>query len=487
VKNTMVLEVGSAASAGATATPPAERPSSLFRRLMLGFGGVIALVALAGFTYVAFEAKATQRNRTAAENAAHARELLINMVAIADQPARMRATADALERVRVEMFHKLDYHSRVRLRVWKNGAVVYNSQPQLPGELPAPGSTAARHANAWVSAVERDAASGLVVERSHEVDDEWMLSFSGVSFLLSSTIFSLPLLLLPAWLIIAIGLRPLRVIADAIEQRSVSDLTALPDSNYRELAPLVVAINRLMMRLSQRIEREHEFLTDAAHELKTPLAAIQINAHLLLGQGATGSAERRADAGDGLRGGVARASHMVHQLLAYERARAEPSAAALPSADLGDFVRNRLAAAAPLAIERGIEIEFHADGACEMPIHTESMAALLDNVISNAIKYSPEAGRIAVQLVHMAPSAQSADHARRYRLSIADQGPGIAPALRQKVFERFYRVPGQQQSGSGLGLAIAERAAERNGGSIVLTTGDDGVGLTVTIDFRLPP
>jgi len=449
-----------------------SKPSSLFRRLMLGFGGVIVLVALAGFTYVAFEAKATQRNRTASENAAHTREVLLHLADIADSPERMRQAAAELELVRKEMFRELDYHSRVRLRVWRAGALVFNSLPDLPDDLPAPGSAAAHRANAWVKAVERDAASGLVVERSHEVDDEWMLSFSGVSFLLSSTVFSLPLLLLPAWLIVGIGLRPLRSIAEQIEARSVFDLTALPESQYRELSPLVTAINRLMTRLSQRIEREHEFLTDAAHELKTPLAAIQINAHLLLSRNVAESVERSAEAGQGLRDGVARATHMVHQLLAFERARAEPGAEPLPVTDLSGFVRGRLASAAPLALQRGIDIEFQAEASCAMAMHVESMAALLDNLISNAIKYSPECGKITVRL---------AAGERGCRLTIADQGPGIAPGLQQKVFERFYRVPGQEQSGSGLGLAIAERAAERNGGTITLSS--DGPGLTVTVDF----
>jgi len=443
-----------------------NKPSSLFRRLMLGFSGVIALVALAGFTYVAVEAKFTQRARTASENTAHTREVLLHLSEIAGEPVRMQRAAAALEAVRLAMFRDLDYHSRVRLRVWQHGALIYNSLPTLPDQLPAPGSAAARDANAWVSAVQRDDASGLVVERSHEIDDKWMQSFSGVSFLLSSTIFSLPLLLLPAWLIVGIGLRPLRSIAEQIEARAVSDLTALPESKYRELSPLVDAINRLMMRLSARIEREHEFLTDAAHELKTPLAAIQINAHLLLSRSAAGQAG--AEAEQGLREGVARATHMVHQLLAFERARAEPGSEPLPLTELGGFVRRRLALAAPLALQRGVELEFQAAQEYRLALHVESMAALLDNLISNAVKYSPENGRVVVRL-------------EGGRLTISDQGPGIAPALRQKVFERFYRVPGQEQSGSGLGLAIAERAAERNGGRIMLDS--DGQGLTVTVEF----
>lgn len=445
---------------------------------MLGFGAVILLVALAGLLYVALEAKATQRSRTASENQAHARELLLHLVAIADKPERIRQAAAALEEIRAEMFRRLDYHSHVRVRIWQRDGLLYNSMPELPDALPLPGSTAAREVNAWVQAIERDGPTGLVVERSHEVDDEWMLSFSGVSFLLRSTIFSLPLLLLPAWLIVGIGLRPLRSFARDIEQRSDQDLTPLPATEYRELSPLVEAINKLMARLRRRIEHEHEFLTDAAHELKTPLAAIQINAHLLQTRSAEADPQRHAEVSAGLRNGVARATHLVHQLLALERARAEPNAQPLPELPLEVLVRDRLAAAAPLALQRGIEIDFHADDPCLRPVHQESLWALVDNLVSNAIKYSPTHGRITVRLRPLPGGC---------RLSLLDQGPGIADALRQRVFERFYRIPGQEQTGSGLGLAIAERAAVRNGASIQLMPGPDGAGLLVTVDFRDVP
>ncbi|HEY8881410.1 MAG TPA: ATP-binding protein [Roseateles sp.] len=447
-----------------------EQQSSLFRRLLLGFSAVILLVALGGFLYVAWEARETQRSRTASENSAHARELLLHLADIAGRPQRLREAAEALEAVRAEMFRQLDYHSRVRTRIWQRGELVYNSMPELPDKLPLPGSE--HEGNAWVQALEKDTASGLVVERSHEVDDRWMLSFSGVSFLLRSTIFSLPLLLLPAWFIIGMGLRPLRDFASAIENRSAQDLTPLPDSTYRELSPLVTAINHLMARLRRRIEHEHEFLSDAAHELKTPLAAIQINAHLL--QSPNGDAQRHAEVSAGLREGVARANHLVQQLLSLERARSDKDEA-LPTLSLETLVRDRLAAAAPLAVQRGIEIDFHADSACERPLHQETVWALVDNLISNAIKYSPENGRIAVRL--------SARPEGGCSLSFSDQGPGIAGALRQRVFERFYRIPGQAQSGSGLGLAIAERAAARNGASIRLDAGPEGRGLLVSVDF----
>ena len=451
------------------------RQSSLFRRLMFSFGGVIVSVALIGLLWMFYEAKITQRTRTFSENKAHTLNILAHLLDAGARPERMLPALAGIEANRVRMFRELDYHSHVRLRVWLDGRLLYNSMPQLPDVLP---EVATRDAYAWVRWVARDEANRIVVERRHEVDDEWMLTIWGVSFLLSSTFFSLPLLLIPAWLIVGIGLRPLRSIASSIAQRTDADLTPLPDSKYQELSPLVVAINGLMHRLSQRIEHEHEFLTDAAHELKTPLAAIQINAHVLLSRAGAGVAERCAEPADGLRGGVARATHTVHQLLALERARAEPQVAqACPQTDVADFVRERVAAMAHLAVQRNIEIEFDAapDAAGALPLHVESMAAAVDNLISNAIKYSPQDGVIAVRLTRSANGG--------YRLAICDQGPGIAPDLREKVFERFYRVPGQEQLGSGLGLAIAERGAARNGGIISLRDGEDGQGTCAIIEF----
>lgn len=439
---------------------------------MLGFSAVIVLVALGGFLYVAWEASQTQRARTAIENSAHARELLMHLAETADRPQRLLDTAASLEAVRAEMFRLLDYHSHVRVRVWQHGTLVYNSMPALPDALPLPGTE--HEGNAWVQAMERDEASGLVVERSHEVDDRWMVSFTGVLFLLRSNIFSLPLLLLPAWFIIRMGLQPLRAFAAAIEARSDQDLTPLPQSTYRELSPLVASINHLMARLRRRIEHEHEFLSDAAHELKTPLAAIQINAHLLQNRGA--DASHHAEASARLRDGVARANHLVQQLLSLERARSDAGDdVALPRLSLETLVRDRLAIAAPLAVQRGIEIDFHADPVGDRPLHQETVWALVDNLIGNAIKYSPELGRIGVRLAAGPDGGCS--------LSFSDQGPGIAEALRQRVFERFYRIPGQAQGGSGLGLAIAERAAARNGAVIRLDAGPDGRGLLVTVAF----
>lgn len=448
--------------------------SSLFRRLMVGFAGIIAVVTLALLAYVVSDAKATQRARTAIENTAHVQEILLHMRRIADRPDAIRADAAQLEATRKTMFANLGYGSRVRVRIWQHGALLYNSAPHLPDVLPAFGSAAAVQANSWECTSGTDAVSGLMVDRCHEVDDEWMISLSGLNVLMSSTVFSLPLLLLPAWLIVGIGLKPLRTIAALIEQRDEFDLTSLPDSTYRELAPLVGAINRLLHRLRERIEREHVFIADAAHELKTPLAAIQLNAHVILSRCAPDAQPAVAKAAQGLRDGVTRTSHMLHQLLAMERASIESDSGSMVEIELSAMIRDRLALMVPMALARGIEIELDAEAGSRRRVHVESLGALVDNLVSNAIKYSPDGGTVLVRL-----EAAGGDQL----LSVRDEGPGIDPKYRRRVFERFFRVPGQQQPGSGLGLAIAASSAARNNATIHLAPGPAGQGLHVTVRF----
>lgn len=446
--------------------------SSLFRRLMLGFAAVLAGVALLGLFNVFTDAKSSQRSHTASENKARAKEIFLTVSSVA--PEQIPATARAIESVRRELFKEMKYGSQVRVRIWQADKLIYNSAPELPDVLPIDPEHAGQTGNRWVRWLERDAQRAVVVERSHEIDDEWIFSGAGARLLLMPSLFNLMILLLPAWVIVTVGLRPLKEVADAIEQRSDADLTPLPDSRYRELSPLIRSINQLMRRLGERIEREHDFLTEAAHELKTPLAAIQINAHLVASRSAAGNLEGSREASTELRDSVARATHAVHQLLALERMRSDSSSRQLPEVELGAFVRERLAAAAPLAIQRAIEIELRTAVACPMRVEVESMGALVDNLISNAIKYSPDGGRITVHI------SSSGD---QVRLEITDQGPGIDPVHLPNVFERFYRVPGQDQPGSGLGLAIAQRAAARNAGVIRLENVEPPPGLRATVTF----
>jgi signal transduction histidine kinase len=322
--------------------------------------------------------------------------------------------------------------------------------------------------------VETDPETGVTVRMATEVIGEWMLQTSSVGYYFAPLLFSVPFLLLPAWYIIRVGLRPLKSIVGEIEERSATDLSPLAPSPYQELSPLVGSVNRLMERLTERLEREQEFLVDAAHELKTPLSIIQINADSLTDSlTATRTPQRLEEAGQGLRAGVQRATHTVHQLLALARSGGDRDHASLAVRDLVELVADRLALAGQIAATRGIEIELQAPDRLLMPLHLESMASLIDNLVSNAVKYSPQGGRITVRIAAVEAGIE---------LSVADQGPGIPSAMQRKVFERFFRMPDQDQPGSGLGLAIAERAAARNQGAIRLANRPYG-GLQVDVIF----
>ncbi|MES2163940.1 MAG: ATP-binding protein [Pseudomonadota bacterium] len=450
---------------------------SLFRRLLGGFLAVVILVWLAVVAMAIYENTVLQARHTAAENRGWTRQILLNLRSVAHDPAEVARVAAQVEALRADMLREVNYWPKpVMLQVWLHGQRVYRSGGELPGAraLPAPHDPAL--GADWSSATATDAASGVVVRRDAMHDTSWLLTSSGAAYYLTPLLYSLPLLALPAWLIVRRGLRPVQVMVAEIERRSGSDLQPLPPSGYRELAPLAASVNGLMHRLTERVERDREFLSDAAHALKTPLSVIRANAHLLLNQ--RHDADRLRDADHGLRLGVERATHTVHQLLALERARSDSAGDGESPIELGHLLRERLAHAAPLAMQRGVEIELDAEAPCVLPLHRESLVAMLDNLVDNAIKYSPDGGRIAVTLA-------SVDGVTR--LVIADQGPGIAPELRGKVFERFYRIPGQEQPGSGLGLAIAERAAARNGARIALEDSGAGSGLTVSVTFAAPP
>jgi two-component system sensor histidine kinase QseC len=446
---------------------------SLFRRLLGGFFMVMLLIWLAVVAMAIYDYTVMQARRTAAENKGWTRQILLNLQSIADDPAEVARVAGKVEALRTDMLAEVNYWPRpTMLQVWVGNARVYSTAGGLPNGMALPAPDAPRLGNDWSTWTERDATSGVIVRRDAMHDANWLLTGSGATYFIAPLLYCLPFLMLPAWLIVRRGLRPLKSIVNAIEERSGSDLSPLLPSPYRELSPLVASVNSLMQRLTARVERDKEFLSDAAHELKTPLSVIQANAHLLLQH--QNDPLRMGEADEGLRLGVARATHTVHQLLALERARSDQEDSALEPADLTRLLRERLALAAPLAMHRNVEIELDAATACVLPLHRESAVALLDNLISNAVKYSPDGGTVKATLSQDGQGTE---------LRIHDEGPGIPPALRNKVFERFYRIPGQEQPGSGLGLAIAERAAHRNGATITFQDRQCGQGLLAIVRF----
>ncbi len=447
---------------------------SLFKRLLFGFVTVMMLVWLANLALDVYETRTSKRRDMQRELRASALRIIVLMQTVGGRPPeQVKPLVRKMEQLHYALYKELGWYiPALQTQVWRHGQLVYASPDAgLPPTDAAAGPHAQPLKDGWVVSVEDDPASGVTVRMATEVIGEWLLQVSSIGYYFAPLLFSVPFLLLPAWFIIRVGLRPLKSIVGEIEERSATDLSPLAPSPYLELSPLVGSVNRLMERLTERLEREQEFLVDAAHELKTPLSIIQINADTLT---TTRTAQRLEEAGQGLRTGVRRATHTVHQLLALARSGGDRDHASLAPRDLGELVADRLALAGQIAATRQVEIELQAPARCVLAMHLESMASLIDNLVSNAVKYTPEGGRVTVAV---------AQEDGRIVLSVADQGPGIAPEMQRKVFERFFRLPDQDQAGSGLGLAIAERAAARNQGRIELANREDGPGLLVAVSF----
>ncbi|MDO8697343.1 MAG: ATP-binding protein [Pseudomonas sp.] len=281
-------------------------------------------------------------------------------------------------------------------------------------------------------------------------------------------LLALPILALLIWLAIGWGLAPLAQMASFIKSRAPDNLAPLLLAPLpRELEPMVAALNRLLQQIAQLLAREQRFLADAAHELRTPLAVLRIHAQ---------NAQQAPDPIDRtnallqLGNGVERATRVVTQLLTL--ARLEPAAVQLSMGEL-DFaalLRQELAELTPLALARQQELELQTEGDnFQLVADGPSLGTLLQNLVGNAVQYTPSGGRIRVCL-EAKPAA--------LLLRVQDSGPGVSAELREKLFERFFRQ-GMGQ-GAGLGLSIVQRVVELHAGSIDLRDSPFG-GLEVLV------
>lgn len=286
-----------------------------------------------------------------------------------------------------------------------------------------------------------------------------------------SVLIAVPLFLLPVWFAVTRGLRPLRRLSAAIAARGPDDLTPLAlEVTYAELTPLTNALERLFSQLRARIAREHGFVQDAAHELRTPIAVIAAQAHVMQ---RADDAKARQDAAAHLDAAIARMSHLIEQLLDLARIDASLVTVA-PPLDVAQLLRQELANAAPAAMVRQIELSLEAPDQLSHQLDKQALLSIVQNLLSNALRYIQDGGEVAVEL---------SEHQGRLRLAVADNGPGIAPAEQALVFERFYRVAGTDVAGSGLGLAIVTEAVARLRGTVRLQQGLHGRGCSFIVEI----
>lgn len=291
---------------------------------------------------------------------------------------------------------------------------------------------------------------------------------------LAPSLLALPVLLLLLVVTLRKGLRPLNDLDQRIQERGKDnldpiDLPSTPD----EILPIVESLNALLVRLRRSLDSERRFSAMASHEMRTPLAVLKVNVQNAL---KTQSKEDRVAILQDIDASVDRASRLINQLLTLSRLEQDSTGFQTQPLDVLPVLREEIAALYPIVLQRNQTIELLETGNT-IVINTvpQMFPLIVRNLVDNAIKYSPEGGSIRVSI---------AQTSRYVELQVEDSGPGVPEAEREKIFERFYRIPTATATGSGLGLAIVKRITELLQVPIQLGESAELGGLSVSIRFQ---
>jgi two-component system sensor histidine kinase QseC len=293
--------------------------------------------------------------------------------------------------------------------------------------------------------------------------------------------FALPLLALAGWWAVRQGLAPLRQLSQALSLRKPQALEPLMlDNAPSEIQPLVQALNALFERIDQMMQSERRFTADAAHELRTPIAAIRTQAQVALGAGA--DTAQRDHALQFTLAGCDRATRLVEQLLTLSRLENSAASQATASTtaslvDLSAIARRIAADLAPTALSRKQMLELDAPTHCAILGNDTLIGVLVRNLTDNALRYSPDGAKVQVSVTNDASGIL---------LSVQDNGPGMTEDQIRHLGERFFRVLGNTQPGSGLGWSIVKRIADVSGASVLIGRAPALGGLEVKIRWPAP-
>ncbi|MGE5105273.1 MAG: ATP-binding protein, partial [Betaproteobacteria bacterium] len=343
-------------------------------------------------------------------------------------------------------------------QIWdRDGVLVYWTQPGMGLPIPATeGYSTVRHDG-------RDWRVYTLVQGTHALqvaqaqDEREAIATQTALRTLVPFLALIPFFGVLIWVGVGRGLEPLEAMSRAVAKRRPDAMAPLPARGLpEELKPLGTSLNGLLARLSEALTAQRRFTADAAHELRTPLAALKLQ--LDLARRATQPAELAA-ALDDLEAGVARTSHVVEQLMTLARVEPEAMAQKRAACDLVALAKDAIVARAALAADKAIDLGLARATPALVQGDPASLAILLSNLVDNALRYTPRGGRIDVAVDRDAGGAT---------LSVADTGPGIPVAERERVFDRFYRGEVNEESGSGLGLSIVKRIADAHGATIAL-------------------
>lgn len=445
------------------------RPT-LVKRVMLGLFLVFFLVwdALVAYSYWRnfhdIDAKSRTFGRYVAESLASVQD-----------PDQARALVKGLADIQNKIFDAEQVPLALLIQLWdKEGRLVYAHASlqleQLKGHVDYLTEEAAGGRPVYVARTELPQWTLVVAHPRLELG--WalraialdLLPYMGIAFTLISLVM---------WVAVRLGLRPLQLMSVHIAARSPNDLAPTGiDTRYAELQPLQQALDSMLDKLRHKVERETAFVQEAAHELRTPMAVVSAQAHVL--RLAKDPAERK-EAEQHLDAALARASHLVGQLLQLAHVGGE-RAVVLAPLDVAQDVASDLAALVPSAMQRQIELGLDAPDRLVVATERQTFKSILLNLVSNAIRYVHEGGKVDVSV-----SQQGGDMV----LTVSDNGPGIPPEQRDLVFERFHRGGDHAAPGAGLGLAIVRQACKRLGGSVRLEAGPHGRGCLFVVQIPI--
>ena len=366
-------------------------------------------------------------------------------------------------------------------QIWDHdGVLVYYSRPGSGLPVPATEgySNVVQDGHAWRVYTHVEGNHALQV--AHALDERREIAAQSALRTLLPLAALIPFLGVLIWVAVGRGLLPLEIMSRAVAKRQPDAMAPLAEKGLpEELRPLAGSLNALLARLDDALNAQRRFVADAAHELRTPLAALKLQVELV--ERAPDSVARSAALAE-LEDGVDRASHLVEQLLAMARLEPEALARNFGDCDLVALAKESIVARTVLATGKRIDLGLARAASVRVRGDAASLSMLLANLLDNALRYTPEGGRIDVAVD---------DDAGRAVLTVADTGSGIPVAERERVFDRFYRGATSGgpsgQTGSGLGLSIVRRIADAHGATVTLGDAPDGHGLVARVNFPAAP
>ncbi len=380
-----------------------------------------------------------------------------------------------------EIEHAQDLHRyarRLAFQVWDRGTTLRLHSANAPDARLSPRTEGfddvERDGRRWrvFSSVDRKGRVLVQVAEERHVRDEIL---AGVGRALAIPLaIALPALGILLGLAVTAGMRPLRTLGREVASRDPANLDPVTIQRpAAEIAPLVSGLNALLARVRSSLDHERRFTADAAHELRTPIAALRVQAQVASN---AESPAVRARALDQVIAGCDRAARLVDQMLTL--ARLEPASGIDPGTrcDLAQVAREAVAEAAPAAVAKDIEFELDAAPAT-LRGDPALLTILLRNLLDNAVRYSPRGGRVRTAIERGRDG-----HAE---LLVEDTGPGVPPESLDRMGDRFFRGLGTDAEGSGLGLSIVARIAELHGATVTFVNRRDGHGLVVRVRFQV--